>query len=1187
MHIRFLLGPAGSGKTHRCLAEILEHLRASPDGVPLLLLAPKQATFQLERQLLDFGGWSGRPREPIAAGASGSRGRSPHHEDVCPLQGYTRLHILSFERLAEFVFDQLGAPRPELLSEEGRVMVLRAVLEQKRGELRLFRASARLPGFARELSGLLRELQRYHLTPARLESLTNEVGGTPHLEAKLHDFALILRAYADWLKQQGLQDADQLLDLAAAALGGASVLASRLASTLAPPVSIPLAPPKAETLALGGLWLDGFAQMTPQERKLLAAVARHAERCTLAFCLEGGPEQNLPWHSPWSPVMETVSRCREELAALPGAEIELEMLERDPARSRFQDEPMLAHLEKHWGKPAPLTIDDLRFTSRPDSTITRVPGSPIRIIACANPEAEAECVAHEIRRYVRLENGRFRDVAVLVRSLEAYHHAVRRVFDRYQIPMFLDRRESIAHHPLAELTRCGLRLVAFGWEHDDWFGALKTGLVSDEEAAIDRLENEALARGWNGVAFWRKPVRIPEAPELGESVERLRKQIVPPFEKLSDAVMAANGRPTGAQLGAALRDFWKRLDAGRKLERWSTEDGEGAEESQISNLKSEIHQAAWDQMTEWLGSLELAFSAEALPLNDWLPIIEAGLGNLTVGVIPPALDQVLVGAIDRSRNPDLQVVFVLGVNEGVFPAPPPVPALLNRVDREALASCNALVGPDFRRQIGLERYYGYVACTRARRRLVLTHARRDAEGRELNASPFIGEVKRLFPEIAPENFPVPGSWHEAEHWSELIVPLLRDGVLRAQPSLLAAAPELESVAARWRQLGSGRADERIPPGLVEGIFGTELRTSVSGLEDFAACPFKFLAARGLRAEERIGFEIDPREQGSFQHEVLKEFHLRLQKAGKRWRDVSPAEARSLVREAGEALLPGFRDGLFLAAPSRRFAAQTLIRGLERLIETLVGWAKQYQFDPVAVEAGFGLKDSPFPAWRIDLDGRHALLLRGRIDRIDLFRIPGTGEALGVVIDYKSSARQLDPVLLDHGLELQLLAYLGALSHFDNVDERLKVARIVPAGAFYIALRGRAGSAKTRDEERDGREEARRAGCQHRGRFDGGQLDKFDASGRAKGDQFKYSRNKGGAFSTRGNEALPTPEFRALVVKIEDFLRQHGQGIYDGNVSVAPFRWKHETACDFCLYRPVCRFDPWTQPYRVLRAPEKP
>ena len=99
---RFLLGPAGSGKTFRCLAEIRAALAASPGRrPPLILLAPKQATFQLERQLL-------------ADGA---------------LPGYTRLQIFSFERLARFVLDARGVPLPSgLLAEEGRVMVLRALL---------------------------------------------------------------------------------------------------------------------------------------------------------------------------------------------------------------------------------------------------------------------------------------------------------------------------------------------------------------------------------------------------------------------------------------------------------------------------------------------------------------------------------------------------------------------------------------------------------------------------------------------------------------------------------------------------------------------------------------------------------------------------------------------------------------------------------------------------------------------------------------------------------------------------------------------------------------------------------------------------------------------------------------------------------------------------------------------------
>src|SRR3989442_8852560 len=100
MPTRFLLGPAGSGKTFRCLAEVHAELRSAPEGLPLVLLAPKQATFQLERQLL----------------------AAPS------LPGYVRLQIFSFERLAEFVLAQFAVSPSKLLSDEGRVMVLRALL---------------------------------------------------------------------------------------------------------------------------------------------------------------------------------------------------------------------------------------------------------------------------------------------------------------------------------------------------------------------------------------------------------------------------------------------------------------------------------------------------------------------------------------------------------------------------------------------------------------------------------------------------------------------------------------------------------------------------------------------------------------------------------------------------------------------------------------------------------------------------------------------------------------------------------------------------------------------------------------------------------------------------------------------------------------------------------------------------
>ena len=196
MQARFLLGPAGSGKTFCCRAEIHEALRASPEGGPLIFLAPKQATFQLERQLL---------ADP-------------------EISGFTRLNIFSFDRLAKFIFEKLSVAPPKLLSAEGRIMVLRALLLRHADELKLFRGSARRAGFAQELGSLLAELQQHQFTPARLRALAEESKLHRELRDKLHDLALLAEKYAGWLREHELQDANCLLDFATAAFRYRSVI---------------------------------------------------------------------------------------------------------------------------------------------------------------------------------------------------------------------------------------------------------------------------------------------------------------------------------------------------------------------------------------------------------------------------------------------------------------------------------------------------------------------------------------------------------------------------------------------------------------------------------------------------------------------------------------------------------------------------------------------------------------------------------------------------------------------------------------------------------------------------------------------------------------------------------------------------------------------------------------------------
>jgi ATP-dependent helicase/nuclease subunit B len=642
-------------------------------------------------------------------------------------------------------------------------------------------------------------------------------------------------------------------------------------------------------------------------------------------------------------------------------------------------------------------------------------------------------------------------------------------------------------------------------------------------------------------------------------------------------------------------------------------------------------------MHDWLDNLALAFPKETLPLREWLPILEAGLANLTVGVIPPALDQVLIGAVDRSRNPQLKLALVLGLNEGIFPALPAPGVLLTDVERAALGK-DVFFGPTSYQRFGHERYLGYIACTRASQRLVLTRAARNADGQPLNPSPFFDHVKQLSG-VIEEEFNGTSPWWESEHACELAAPVLRlcaemdeESTTRLTPEIvslaprgtsgervgerggleqsasspqpsppleeerekptalceLATLPALARLVAKWRQLQTASPAEKLSPATVEHLFGRELASSVSGLEDFAACPFKFLAARGLRLEERKEFQFDDRDKGSFQHEVLREFHRRVSATGRLWRHLNTPEARIILDNIARDLLPEYESGKFLADGAARFAAEVLIERLDQLVGVLIEWMAQYEFDPTRVELGFGLgSPEDMPAWRLEVPGGRALLLRGRIDRVDLCHVDEE-TALAVVIDYKSRVRKLHAVKLHHGLELQLLSYLGVLRHLSDAKTFFGVQRLVPAGVFYVPLNGGGGrSAGSRAEVLVSGSEEKRAAYQHSGRFIADELAHFDNRGESKGDQFKYARNKGGELSARGNDALPAADFEAMREKIEGHLRDYAGRIFQGEVAVSPFRIGNQTACDYCDFRAVCRFDPWTQPFRALRPPTKP
>jgi ATP-dependent helicase/nuclease subunit B len=1109
VQVRFLLGSAGSGKTFRCLAEVRDALKKNPGGAPLIFLAPKQATFQLERQLL----------------ADNS------------LNGYTRLQIFSFERLAQFALEKLNIAPPEQLNDEGRVMILRALLMRHERELKLFSKSARRPGFARQLSKLLGELQRHQFTTAKLRALAQRGHLRRALRDKLHDLALLHENYSLWLTESKLQDANHLLDFAT----------EKLYSEL-----------KTQNLKLKieSLWLDGFAEMTPQELDLLAAILPFCEKATLAFCLDESDAKENSWLSIWNVVGKSFQQCRQRIENLPDAKIEIEILPRDSIKTRFAKNAELACLEANWSNPA-------------QNSKLKIQNS-VRTVSCADAESESVFAAREILKFVRAGN-RFRDCAVLVRNLDPYHKPLAREFRRYGIPFFLDRREAVAHHPLAELTRSALRTIIFDWRQNDLFAALKAGFCPADETEIDRMENAALEFGWRGKK-WLTP--LPD-----ENFERLRKKILPPFENFHEQLAKLKFQPNGKQLAEIFRALWDDLKVERQLQTWSDE----ISGSTIQHLNHSTHSSVFEQMNSWLDNLALAFPREQLSLRDWLPVLEAGLANLTVGVVPPALDQVLIGAIDRARNPDLKLALVLGMNETIFPATPAAQTILTDADRDELA---VPLVPDLRGQISRERFYGYIACTRASETLVVTFSRQDADGKMLNPSPFVAHLQQIFPALEIEEFQNEIKFTDAQNANE-IAPLIfeiQNLESRTRNWLeLLQIPALADLNKSFQQLREPDANENLSRPLAEKLYGSTLRTSVSRLEEFAACPFRFFVRSGLRADERKVFELDARERGSFQHDVLKKFHDDLMNEGKHWRDLTPTEARGRIHAIAAELTENYRDGLLSDTAESRFAARALAESLQDFVAVIVTWLRgQNEFDPAAAELEFDNKPGArAPAWEIDLGGGHKLSLHGRIDRVDLWRDKNSKDALALVLDYKSSSKKLDKVLIEHGVQLQLLAYLNVLRHWKNPQEVFGVKQLISAGVFYVNLRGEYKSGGSRAEIVADADEARRKAYRHTGRFDADILEKMDRIGAA--DQFNYRLNADGSLRKGSVEAMPRAEFEKLLDGVETQLREMGGRIFSGAAQVDPYRKGKQTPCEFCDYQAACRIDQWTHQYRVLRA----
>jgi len=1124
-----ILGRAGTGKTTLCLREIAAKLGDEPFGPPLILLAPEQATFQLERDL------AARPE----------------------LQGMMRAQVLSFRRLAWQVFLTDGGASRIHLGDQARRMILRRLLEDRQGELKVFQKARNKPGFCDELARSIAEFKRYLITPAQLSGpveLFRRQGKTL-LADKLSDLSVIY-ADLDLFLSQKFTDPDDYLTLLAQKVAGSSLLEG------------------AE------LFLDGFTDFTPQELYVLRELLKKCPRVNLTLCLDSRQlssplEEDDCFFKTRQTYLHMVELCRE-LAIPLDQEINLDQT----VPPRFSGCREMAFLEANLlQKPCRVYAEPLQN---------------LKLAAATSKRWEVEGAAREILRLCRDEGYRFREIAVILRNLEDYRDLVETIFQDYGIPFFLDEKKTVMHHPLVELLRAGLELVGENWTYDPLFRCLKTELVGLDRDAVDRLENYVLAHGirgkiWFSAEPWtfRRSYALDEGAEVlnpweEEELNLVNQVRLEVLERLSGFSKGISAAQNVREITQELYFFLEHLGVAEQLDSWREE---AVREGRL--VEAREHAQVWQAVIDLLEQLVEALGDEPLNLEEYRKILDSGLESLNLGLIPPALDQTLVAALGRSRIPEVRAALLLGVYDGSFPAKSAEEGLINDQERETLAEIGLELAPTAMRQLFDEQYLIYTAFTRASAYLWVSYPQADLEGKALLPSLLISQLRQMFPAMAQQAL-TPEPAGDEEPWDYLSTPLKALALL---VNRLRDAKKGQTLHPVWwdvynwflqeekfrRQtqslftaLFSENQETNLDPAITRELLGKPLKASVSRLETYLACPFQYFARYGLDLRERAAYELGAPDYGQFYHAVLKEFATRLLERNLDWGQITPGQQQEIIAEVVAEVAPRLNGEILLSSSRYRYLARRLERILSRAVKVLTLHAARGSFRPVGLELGFG-PGQKLPPLVVPVEDDYSLELRGRIDRVDLAAL-GPARYLRV-IDYKSGNNTLRLDDLYHGLNLQLLTYLTVA--LEN-SPALFGGPALPAGMFYFKVHDPFFSWKDAGGVIDPEVLAQK--LLPKFKLKGFALKNLDVVRLA--DQELSSRwsdilpvavSKNGQFH-QNSSVLEEADFQKLTKHLHRVFKMAGEDLLNGQVAIAPYKKQGRTPCQYCTYHALCRFD---------------
>ena len=1015
--------------------------------------------------------------------------------------------VLSFRQLGTRVLALTGGAAEVSLDRGGKLLMLEKVLQELSPALKVYRRPSQKIGFLEGLMSLTDELMSYAVDPAELSAQAEDIPGA--MGDKLRDLGLIYGAYESRLHGEGRDLRDRMHKL-------------------------------NEHLEESGyvdgkdIFIDGFTYFNGQELRALGTMLRRARSVTVTLLGEKTRR---------SEIFDESLRTREDLLRL--------------ARENGQEAKVIWFSREN---PGPLGHLERNFFG--GSERWEGPAENIRLLQAGTSFTEVEQTAAEILRLVAAGRCRFRDITVSARNLEEYEAAIESVFERYGVPVFLSRRSDILEKPVLSLLVGVLEAVTSGFEYEDMFRFLKTGLAGLTAEECDLLENYVLCWDIRG-SMWLRDTDWTANPDgygapFGETqtevlteINALRRRVRGPLKTLHDGLKEHSGAKGKVEV---LYRYLEEIRLPETLQQRLTQL-QTAGQLQLAEEYGQLWEilcGVLDQFVEILGDAELDG-------EEFARLLRLVLTQYSVGTIPVALDQVTVSEITRNDRHTVRHLFLLGANDHVLPAVDPGSGLLSEDDREALALRGIRLAPTGMHQFHVELQNLYAALAQPTESLSISYPVTDVTGAELRPSFVVGRIQSLFPQVRLER-----EGPDKEYRYTAPVPALEaagqcpGGALwRYFAQREEYAPQLAAME-RGAHLGRGH----LSPAAVSELYGERIAMSASRMDALRKCHFAYFMRYGLRAKKREPAAFDAPEIGTFLHYILEHVTADVMAKG----GFAQVGRQELHRLAGvhikayvEKELDNFKD----RSARFRYLFGRLRRTVLAVVDDVAEELSESDFVPLAFELSFG-SGGDLPAVTIT-EGDTELRVTGKVDRVDGWL--HDGKLYLRVVDYKTGRKSFDLSEIRYGIGIQMLLYLFTLQregkeHFGH--------EVVPAGVLYLpareAMLSMDRSATPQEVQAAISKELRRSGLVLEA------PEVLHAMEHSALEEPRYLPLRVGKDGDIHGAIASAARLGQLGQYVERQLHQIAREMRQGNIDADPF-WHSDddNACRYCDYASACHF----------------